>query len=102
MPKKNPRVTPRSQIKSSLRRLFLRSRERAAALKRDKATCRCGAKRSKARGREISVEIHHIEGIGDWRAVENLIYQEILCHPDFLITLCAACHKAEHEKSAGD
>ena len=53
-------ITPNSKIKASLRQLFLRSRERAAAIKRDGYTCQvCGAKQSRAQGREVYVEVHH-------------------------------------------
>ena len=62
--------TPRSKVRAALRQLWLRSRERAAALKREKYTCqRCGVKQSKAKGKEQKVEVHHKEGIGNWEIV---------------------------------
>ncbi len=86
--------TPRSKIRSALRQLYLRSRERATAIKRDKYTCiKCGRKQSKAKGKEFKVEVHHIEGIANWEKVIDSVYENILCHSDFLETLCPNCHK---------
>ena len=93
MPKKLP-YTPNSQIRAALRRLWLRSRERAAALKRDKNTCQhCGAKQSVAKGREVKVEVHHTRGgIENWELIFSVIRQELLCDPELLETLCVECH----------
>ena len=93
MSKKLP-YTPNSQIRSALRRLFLRSRERSSALKRDKYTCTCGKKQSRAKGKEVYVEVHHIHGI-DWDGLIDLIRQRLLQTPDKLKTLCEECHKKE-------
>ena len=88
--------TPRSKVKAAIRQLWLRSRERAACLKRDGYTCQiCGVKQSKAKGREQSIEVHHKSGIGNWESVIDLIFREILCHPDNLETVCPDCHKRE-------
>jgi 5-methylcytosine-specific restriction endonuclease McrA len=85
--------TPRSRIRSALRQLWLRSRERAAALKRDKYTCqKCHRKQSKAKGHEFNVMVHHKEGIANWEAVINAVYEHILCDIDKLETLCDECH----------
>ena len=63
MPKKKP-ITPNSRIKSCLRQLFLRSRERAKCLKDAGYTCEiCGAKQSRAKGKEVYVEVHHMQGV---------------------------------------
>lgn len=87
--------TPRSQIRQALRRLSLRSRERAACLKRDRYTCqRCGAKQSRAKGREVYVEAHHTKGIL-WDVLVDSVYEMLLCHPDDMITLCKECHAKE-------
>ena len=92
--------TPRSQIRHAIRRLWLRSRERAAALKAESYTCEeCNAKQSKAKGKEVKIEVHHKEGIGNWEAVIDLIQKEILCHPDMLNVLCTSCHKEIHSVS---
>ena len=97
MPKKSLN-TPRSRVRSCLRQLWLRSRERAFALKRDGYSCRmCGVKQSKAKGREVSVEVHHKEGITNWEEVIDCIYKSILCNPEHLETLCGECHKKMEE-----
>lgn len=98
MPRKLP-YTPNSRIKAALRQLWLRSRERASALKRDNYTCqRCGVKQSRAKGREIYVEVHHIEGVLNWDALYGAIRRFLLCSPDDLQTLCKECHDKEKEK----
>ena len=86
--------TPRSKVRAALRLLSLRSRERAAALKREGYCCeRCGVKQSKAKGKEVAVQVHHREGIGNWDKVIDLIYEELLCSPDKFEVLCKLCHK---------
>jgi 5-methylcytosine-specific restriction endonuclease McrA len=91
--------TPRSRVRQALRQLSLRSRERAAALRRDKYICQCcGAKKSVAKGKEVKVEAHHVRGIGNWEKVINLIYEEILVAPDLWETLCHECHKKQEVK----
>ena len=86
--------TPKSQMRSALRKLWLRSRERASAIKRDGYTCQCcGVKQSKAVGREVSVEVHHKNHVVNWEAMFSAIYEHLLCHPDNLETLCPDCHK---------
>ena len=90
--------TPSSQIRTALRKLWLRSRERQAALKRDKYTCRkCQAKQSKAKGREVAVEVHHLDGITNWAEIEATIRMFLLVDPEDLRTLCKSCHDKEHE-----
>ena len=94
-------TTPRSKVRAALRQLWLRSRERQAALKRDGYTCQnCGVKQSRAKGREVYVEVHHDNiGVGiNWEKVIDLIYNEILVSPSMLITMCTECHKGEHDK----
>lgn len=91
-------TTPRSQVKNALRRLWAHSRERRAALKRDAYTCRrCGRKHSKAKGREVSVEVHHIDGVDNWDAVMAAVFEHLLCHPDKLLCLCKECHEKEDQ-----
>ena len=95
--KKKPN-TPRSRVKGALRRLWLYSRERDAAIKRDGYTCQnCHRKQSKAKGKEFKVEVHHRAGI-DWDGVVDIIIDRVLKHPDELETLCKQCHEKIHEK----
>jgi 5-methylcytosine-specific restriction endonuclease McrA len=99
MAKRQPNTT-NSQIRAALRRLFLRSRERAARLKQDKYCCqRCFAKQSKKKGFEVSVEVHHREGVENWTALFEAVRKFLLCDPALLETLCAECHKAETERT---
>jgi 5-methylcytosine-specific restriction endonuclease McrA len=94
MGKKQERTT-KSQIRSALRMLFLRSREHAACKKRDKNTCQeCGKKGSQAKGREVKIEIHHIENIR-WDMIIDYIYRHLLVDPKDLICLCKECHAKE-------
>lgn len=86
--------TPRSQIRSALRKLWLRSRERASAIKRDGYCCQhCGRKQSKTKGKEFSVEVHHLPGICNWDEIFRIIYEYLLCDPAKMHTLCPECHK---------
>ncbi len=86
--------TPRSRIKNALRQVWLRSRERAAALKRTRHCCaRCGIKASQAKGREVKLQVHHIGGI-NWDGVVDLIFERVLNVPQE--PLCEYCHAKEH------
>ena len=97
MGKKLPN-TPRSRVRAALRQLWLRSRERASALKRDKYCCqKCGIKQSRAKGKEVYVEVHHKELI-DWEALIDLVYERLLVNPEKLTTICVDCHLSLHEK----
>lgn len=97
MGKKLP-STPRSRVRSAIRQLWLRSRERQSALKRDRYTCCvCHAKQSRTKGKEVYVEVHHANGhIANWEHVIDVIFESILCDPRYLETLCHDCHKAVH------
>ena len=59
----------------------------------------CGAKQSKAKGREVSVEVHHIHGV-DWSGLIDLVIERLLPSPDDLVCLCSDCHKQVHKKEA--
>ncbi len=75
-----------------MRKLWLRSRERQAALKRDGYTCQeCGVKQSKAKGREVNVEVDHLDGI-EWEQMIDYVYRHLLCAPGNLETVCKGCH----------
>lgn len=90
--------TPRSVIRHALRQIFMRSRERQGALKRDQYTCqRCFRKQSKAKGREFSVEVHHLKQ-HDMDKLIDLIYELLLHTSADLITLCPECHNPESDK----
>lgn len=97
MGKKQPR-TPRSQVRSALRLLYLRSRERAAALRREGNCCEeCAKKASKAKGRECRVDVHHRDGI-EWDRIMDYVYRHLLVDPDRLSVLCPSCHSARHAR----
>ena len=90
--------TPNSQIKSALRRLFLRSRERASRLKMDGYTCqRCGVKQSRKKGAAVKVEVHHVENI-NWLDIIAYIRKTLLVDPEKMTTRCIPCHKKEHKE----
>jgi 5-methylcytosine-specific restriction endonuclease McrA len=94
---KKSRFTTNSMIRSALRRLFLRSRERGEAIKRDGYTCcDCGAKQSRAKGKEVYVEVHHKDNILNWDKLFEAVREYLLCHPDHLETKCKDCHSKEH------
>lgn len=89
MGRKKLPVTPVAQIKSALRRLWLRSRERSAALKRDHYTCQeCNKKQKKG---EVKVEVDH-KWLIRWAEIIKYIRQELLVDPLYLQVLCTDCH----------
>ena len=91
--------TPKSQIRSALRNLFLRSREHQAVLKRDGYTCQeCGAKQSKAKGREVKVQVHHEHPI-NWERIFDVVYEELLVAPIYMVTLCEDCHDKQRDEN---
>ncbi len=97
MGKKSP-STPRSRVRSALRALWLRSRERAAAIKRECGCCEsCGIKQSVAKGREVKVHVHHRDGV-EWENILDYIYRHLLCDPNHLEVLCKSCHDSQHDK----
>lgn len=97
MGKKLP-STPRSRVTAALRNVWLRSRERAAAIKRENGCCQvCGKKQSSAKGREVKLEVHHLNGV-QWQQIIDKVYKELLCDPKHLMVLCKDCHKEVHEK----
>jgi len=84
--------TPRSRVKQALRLLWMRSRERAKAIKDHNRSCiECGAKASVAVGKEVKLEVHHINGV-DWEELIDLVYERLLVDPKFLEPLCKDCH----------
>ena len=95
MGKKSP-YTPNSKIRASLRVMWMRSRERAAALKSTKYCCKeCGVKQSMAKGREVKLQVHHDPPI-DWTGIIQLIRDRLLDVPQY--PLCKPCHDKKHPK----
>ena len=96
MGKKLP-YTPKSRVRSSLRQLWLRSRERAATLRRDDYSCvECGKRQSTAKGKECKIEVHHRNGI-EWKKIEEYIYKHLLVNPEHLECQCRECHRKTTE-----
>ena len=91
MAKKLP-YTPKSKITSPIRRIWLYSRERKAALNRDKVCQCCGS--------DKALHVHHIEPIGKkaWDEIVKLVRKHILVSPDKLTVLCKRCHKIVHKQ----
>lgn len=76
-----------------LRLLWLRSRERNAALKRDNRTCvDCGRKASVAKGKEFKVEVDHLDGC-DIKKIAEYVRQHLLHDPSKLETVCREDHQ---------
>jgi predicted HNH restriction endonuclease len=90
--------TPKSRVRAAIRQLWLRSRERAAAIQREGGCCEeCGKKQSKAKGREVSLEVHHLNGI-EWSNIIDYIYRHVLVDPKHLQVLCKECHEELHKE----
>jgi len=90
-------TTPRSKVRAALRQLWLRSRERAAALKASGYCCEeCGVKQSRRKGQEVKVQVHHLDEIVNWDALIDYVYRHLLCSPDRLEVMCKECHAKLH------
>jgi 5-methylcytosine-specific restriction endonuclease McrA len=90
--------TTNSIIKHSLRTLWMRSRERAAAMKETNYCCAyCGIKQSTAKGKEVRLDVHHMDGI-DWSGICDFIRTRLLQTPDRLAPICRPCHDKQHEE----
>jgi predicted HNH restriction endonuclease len=97
MGKKLPH-TPSSQIRSALRRLWLRSRERHRALRDTGYKCACcGRKQSKAKGHECTLEVHHKSGSAGLAEIEAFIRATLLVPAEQLRPMCPDCHRAAHD-----
>ncbi len=93
--------TPSSRIRQALRLLWLRSRERAEALKNTGHCCSvCGIHASVAKGREVRIDVHHLDGC-QWQEVIDMIRTRILQTPDRLAPVCKTCHDKLHEDGNG-
>ena len=87
--------TPNSRIRAALRQLWLRSRERAAALKRTNYCCEvCGVKQSKAKG--VVLEVHHVNGVLNWDELFSAIRKFLLVSERNQMPLCKSCHDKQH------
>ena len=96
--KKKSSSTPRGRIRSAIRQLWMRSRERATALKSTKYSCsKCNVKQSVAKGRIVKIQVHHEPAIDKhWKYILDYIAKHIL--ESNQIPLCVKCHKDLHEK----
>ena len=95
--------TPKGKIRSALRKLWLQSRERATALKRDKYTCQhCDRKQTMAKGKEFKVQVHHKNMISQWEHIIEEIQKGLLCSPEYLETICKECHDKLHSNDSED
>jgi 5-methylcytosine-specific restriction endonuclease McrA len=80
----------------------VRSREHAAALKRDGNTCQeCQRKKSVAKGREVVVHVHHLNSVS-WDTMIDTIYEQLLVSPAMLVTFCKDCHDRLHKADKGE
>jgi hypothetical protein len=97
--KKKPQTeTARYRIKSVLQRLWMWSPERRNRLKFDNYQCvQCKAKQSKAKGKEVSLNVHHIKET-DWKRIQDVIYEELFVSLDKLECLCKDCHLLYHHE----
>lgn len=89
--------TTRAMVKAALRKLWLRSPERAAVLKRDRYTCQqCGIKQTKAGPPEnhVKVNVHHAVEI-EWDAFVDKVLEELFLSEQHV--LCTECHLKEHK-----
>jgi len=85
-------------ITQALRRVWLRCKERAFTLKREKYCCEeCGRKQSKAKGKEVRIHVHHKKP-PNWERIRSVIREELLHPPNYLKVLCKECHDKVHGK----
>jgi thymidine kinase len=84
--------------------IFLKSRERADALKKTQYCCsKCGIKASQKKGAVVKVEVDHVDGIDIWDELITLIEEKLLCigKPDKLQPLCKECHQKKTDEENG-
>lgn len=90
--------TPNNVIRSALRQLWMRSKERNQAIKNANRQCVvCSARQSAAKGREVKLNAHHTDGI-DWADLIRLVRERLLMTPDAYTVVCERCHKQEHDE----
>ena len=56
----------------------------------------CGTKQSMAKGKEVKLEVHHVNGIDNWEKIIQAVQQELLGGE--LRVLCKQCHEGVHGK----
>jgi len=94
------RKTSDATIKSFIRKLWMQSRERTAAIRDQGHKCRrCNARETSRKGIEVSIEVHHRKGEIDWEKIISFIRQEVLVDPSLLDVMCMTCHDLEHGKT---
>jgi predicted HNH restriction endonuclease len=101
MPRKDTTRTPRSTIKGTLQRLFVRSRERSTAMRASGYTCtECGLKQSTAKGRKVKLCVHHMD-LAKLNELTDMVYEYLLHRPEKLQPLCKDCHDLKHPDGIG-
>jgi len=96
---KRVEYTPKSRITSALRTVWMRSRERAAAIKQTNGHCvTCNAKQTSAKGRVVKLQVHHAYHRPNWDRIIKVVMEELLQTPDQLWPMCKGCHVELHEK----
>ena len=86
----------RSQVRSALKRMWMVSPERRAALKASGYCCEdCGVKASKAKGREQVIEVHHKDG-ANLEKVIDAVFEYLLHEHTRLSSRCPDCHNKFH------
>lgn len=92
--------TSKTHIVRGLRKIWLHSKERGEALKRDKYTCQiCQRKKSVSKKKfdetkqVRKLEVHHKESILNWDEIIDCIRKNLLCDSEHLQTLCKECHE---------
>jgi 5-methylcytosine-specific restriction endonuclease McrA len=74
--------------------LWLKSRERSAALKRDNYQCSdCHIKQSKKKGYHVHMEVDHLRGTVDMDKLIDLVFKHLLVPMSDLETVCNLCHR---------
>ena len=96
--KARAKETTPGAFSSLLRRGWLRSPERAEALKRTGYCCEiCGVKQSTAKGKEQKIQVHHPNGVDLTKCWEEAKAQ-MFVPADELIPVCPDCHDHIHGK----
>lgn len=89
--------TPASKITSALRTVWMRSRERASALRQtNNRCCLCGVKQSVAKGKVVKLVVHHTRR-PNWDRIKRVVREELLQTPEVLWPLCKLDHDLLHE-----